>query len=118
MNRFRARLNRADARITRAFAEDMPALLHIGDVRRAVAVIFETPDAPVSVPGGGELQDRSPAFSAMTADIVGLAKNDGVVINGVSYRVTHVGSDEEGRTRIALVYGEPGKPQPVINHWS
>jgi hypothetical protein len=118
MNRFRERLNRADARINRAFAEAVPAELRIGNVRRAVTVIFESPDTPVSVPGGGEIQDHSPAFSAMTAEIIGLAKNDGVVINGVNYRVTHVGTDEEGRTRVTLGYGEPGKPQPEIKNWS
>lgn len=118
MNRFRTRLNRADARISRAFAEEAPAELQIGEERRPVIVIFESPDTPVSVPGGGEIQDHAPAFSAMTADIAGLSKNDGVVINGINYRVTHVGTDEEGRTRVSLGHGRPGKPQPVINSWS
>jgi hypothetical protein len=118
MNRFRARLNRADARINRAFAEELPAELQIGEERRFVSVIFESPDAPVSVPGGGEIQDHAPAFSTMTADIAGLSKNDGVVINAVPYRVTHIGTDEEGRTRVTLGYGRPGKPQPVIDRWS
>lgn len=118
MNRFRARLGRVDARINRAFAEETPVALQIGEEHRPVVVIFESPDAPVSVPGGGEIQDHSPAFSAMTADIAGLSKNDGVVINGINYRVTHIGTDEEGRTRVSLGLGRPGKPQPVINSWS
>lgn len=118
MNRFRERLMKADARISRAFAEEVPAMLSIGYEQRAVTVIFESPDAPVSVPGGGEIQDHSPAFSAMTADIVGLSKHDSVVMNQVAYRVTHVGTDEEGRTRVTLAYGEPGKPQPAIDKWS
>jgi hypothetical protein len=118
MNRFRERLIKADARINRAFAETVPAILSIGNERRPVTVIFESPDAPVSVPGGGEIQDHSPAFSAMTADITGLSKHDGVVINEIAYRVTHVGTDEEGRTRVTLAYGEPGKPQPAIDRWS
>lgn len=118
MNRFRERLIKADARINRAFAETVPAILSIGNERRPVTVIFESPDAPVSVPGGGEIQDHSPAFSAMTADITGLSKHDGVVINQIAYRVTHVGTDEEGRTRVTLAYGEPGKPQPAIDRWS
>ncbi|MGG8285598.1 head-tail joining protein [Klebsiella sp. 141162] len=118
MNRFRQRLMRADARINRAFAEEILALLTIGQEKRPVVVIFESPDAPVSVPGGGEIQDHAPAFSAMTADIQGLAKHDGVVVNGMPYRVTHVGTDEEGRTRVTLAYGEPGKPQPEIDKWS
>jgi len=70
-------------------------------------VIFETPDVPVDVPGGGQIQDRSPAFSAMTTDIVGLEKHHGVEINGTAYRVTHIGADEEGRTRVTLAYGAP-----------
>ena len=118
MNRFRERLMKADARISRAFAETVPAMLSIGGEQRPVTVIFESPDASVSVPGGGEIQDRSPAFSTMTADITGLSKHDGVVINLVMYRVTHVGTDEEGRTRVTLAYGEPGKPQPAIDKWS
>ena len=105
MNRFRSRLNRADARISRAFAEELPAELLIGEERRPVVVIFESPDMPVSVQGGGEIQDHSPAFSAMTVDIAGLSKNDEVEINAVSYRVT-------------LGYGRPGKLQPEINRWS
>ncbi|TNL10060.1 hypothetical protein CYD30_11340 [Kosakonia cowanii] len=118
MNRFRARLARADARISRAFAEELPAVLFIGSEVRSVTVIFETPDAPVDVPSGGQIQNRSPAFSALTADIAGLEKHHGVEINGTAYRVTHVGADEEGRTRVTLAFGEPGKPQPGINHWS
>ncbi|EPC4330596.1 head-tail joining protein [Enterobacter asburiae] len=118
MNRFRARLARADARISRAFAEALPAVLFIGTEVRPVTVIFETPDAPVDVPAGGQIQDRSPAFSALTTDIAGLEKHHGVEINGTAYRVTHVGADEEGRTRVTLAYGAPGKVQPGINKWS
>lgn len=84
----------------------------------AVTVIFESPDALSGVPGGGEIQNHSPAFSAMTADISGLEKHDGVVINTIPYRVTHIGTDEEGRTRVTLAYGEPGKTQPQIDKWS
>ncbi|MZY76124.1 hypothetical protein GUK73_24240, partial [Enterobacter hormaechei] len=91
MNRFRQRLLNADARISRAFAEEVPAVLSVGAELRPVTVIFETPDVPVDVPGGGQIQDRSPAFSAMTADIVGLEKHHGVEINGTAYRVTHIG---------------------------
>ncbi|MCU3631193.1 hypothetical protein N8V40_22395 [Enterobacter hormaechei subsp. steigerwaltii] len=54
----------------------------------------------------------------MTADIVGLEKHHGVEINGTAYRVTHIGADEEGRTRVTLAYGAPGKVQPDINKWS
>ncbi|RZA65260.1 head-tail joining protein [Citrobacter koseri] len=118
MNRFRERLARADARIDRAFAEEVPAVISVGDEQRPVTVIFESPDAPVSVPGGGEIQNHVPAFSAMTADIAGLEKHHEVEINGTAYRVTHVGADEEGRTRVTLAYGAPGKPQPEINKWS
>lgn len=39
-----------------------------------VSAIFETPDAPVSVPGGGEIQDHAPAISVMTGDIAGLER--------------------------------------------
>ncbi|UDV37826.1 head-tail joining protein [Enterobacter hormaechei] len=80
MNRFRQRLLKADARISRAFAEEVPAVLSVGAELRPVTVIFETPDVPVDVPGGGQIQDRSPAFSAMTTDIVGLEKHHGVEI--------------------------------------
>lgn len=118
MNRFRQRLLNADARISRAFAEEVPVVLSVGAELRPVTVIFETPDVPVDVPGGGQIQDRSPAFSAMTADIAGLEKHHGVEINGTTYRVTHIGADEEGRTRVTLAYGAPGKVQPDINKWS
>lgn len=118
MNRFRERLARADARIDRAFAEEVPAIISVGDKQRPVTVIFESPDAPVSVSGGGEIQNHAPAFSAMTADIAGLEKHHCVEINGTAYRVTHVGADEEGRTRVTLAYGAPGKVQPDINKWS
>lgn len=118
MNRFRERLMKADARINRAFAEELPARLLTGNEPRSVCVIFESPDAPVGVPGGGEIQDNAPAFSAMTSDIAGLSKHDGVVINGTTFRVTHVGADEEGRTRVTLAHGGPGNPQPAIDKWS
>ncbi|WP_202301539.1 head-tail joining protein [Dryocola clanedunensis] len=118
MNRFRARLSKADARINRAFAEEVPALLFIGTESRPVVIIFEAPDAPVFVQGGGEIQDHSPAFSAMTADLNGLEKQCTVQINGKMYRVTHIGTDEEGRTRVTLGYGEAGRVSPVIDSWS
>ncbi|CAH3479124.1 head-tail joining protein [Citrobacter freundii] len=118
MSRFRERLAKADARINRAFAEEVSACLQTGEGPRLVTVIFESPDALSGVPGGGEIQNHSPAFSAMTADISGLEKHDGVVINTIPYRVTHIGADEEGRTRVTLVYGEPGKTQPQIDKWS
>jgi hypothetical protein len=95
----------------------VPAVLSIGSELRPVTVIFETPDAPVDVPGGAD-SGSAPAFSAMTADITGLEKHHEVEINGTAYRVTHVGADEEGRTRVTLAYGAPGKPQPEINKWS
>ncbi len=53
MHRFHKRLMRADARISRLFSEECPAILSIGSERRPVMVIFESPDAPVRVPGGG-----------------------------------------------------------------
>lgn len=118
MNRFRQRLDRAEARINRAFAEELPALLLIGAERRAVTIIFEVPDAPVSVPGGGEIQDHSPAFSAITADLSGLDKQCTVQINNEMYRVTHIGTDEEGRTRVTLGCGEGGRVAPIIDRWS
>lgn len=118
MNRFRQRLDNAEARINRAFAEEMPALLQIGTTARPVTIIFEAPDAPVVVTGGGEIQDYAPAFSALTADLVGLDKSSTVQINGEMYRVTHIGTSEEGRTRVSLGYGEGGRPVPEINNWS
>ncbi|TKU54843.1 hypothetical protein FDX08_06645 [Citrobacter sp. wls712] len=118
MRNFHERLMRADARITRLFAEACPAVLHIGNECRPVNVIFETPDAPVNVPGGGEISNHAPAFSAMTADIAGLSKHDEVVVNNVRYRVTHVGVNEAGRTRVTLAYGAPGNVQPPIEQWS
>ncbi|STA77340.1 hypothetical protein [Citrobacter koseri] len=59
MNRFRERLARADARIDRAFAEEVPAIISVGDEQRPVAVIFESPDAPVSVPGAEKSRTMS-----------------------------------------------------------
>lgn len=117
MHRFYKRLMRADARISRLFAEECPAILHIGSERRPVTVIFESPDASVNVPGGGEIADQAPAFSALTEDIVGLAKNCDVELNHEFYRVTHVGADEMGRTRVTLGRGR-GPSLPVIDGWS
>lgn len=88
MGNFHERLMRAEARITRLFAQPYPAVLYIGNECRQVNVIFETPDAPVSVPGGGEISNHAPAFSAMTADIVGLSRHDEVLVNNIRYRVT------------------------------
>lgn len=45
MSRFRERLAKADARINRAFAEEVPACLQMGEGPRLVTVIFESPDA-------------------------------------------------------------------------
>ncbi|HBN5194547.1 TPA: hypothetical protein L3F01_005250, partial [Citrobacter freundii] len=56
MSRFRERLAKADARINRAFAEEVPACLQTGEGPRLVTVIFESPDALSGVPGGGEIQ--------------------------------------------------------------
>lgn len=76
MHRFYKRLMRADARISRLFSEECPAILSIGSERRPVMVIFESPDAPVRVPGGGEINDQAPAFSALTEDTRGNAMDE------------------------------------------
>ncbi|KFC13129.1 hypothetical protein GTGU_00171 [Trabulsiella guamensis ATCC 49490] len=114
MSRFRDRLMNADARINRAFAEDSPAVLFLESGPRQVTVIYESPDAPVEVPGTGKIVNQTPAFSAMTADLTGLAEGDKVDISGASYRVTHIGSDEYGRTRVTLGRGEPGNNTPEV----
>lgn len=54
----------------------------------------------------------------MTTDIVGLSVHDEVVVNNIRYRVTHVGANEAGRTRVTLAYGAPGNVQPPIEQWS
>lgn len=118
MSRFRQRLQRAEARIDRAFAEECPVLLIIGQEQRPVTAIFENPDALVRVTGGGEIQDTAPAISLHTAAVTGLAKKSQVVINGNSWWVTHIGSDEDGRTRVRLAHGKPGRPAPEIDEWS
>ena len=116
MHRFYKRLMRADARISRLFSEECPAILSIGSERRPVMVIFESPDAPVRVPGGGEINDQAPAFSALTEDIKGLSTNCTVELNHEFYRVTHIGADEMGRTRVTLGRGR-GTSLPAIE-WS
>ncbi|MDR9379990.1 head-tail joining protein, partial [Escherichia coli] len=89
MNRFRRLLTNADARVTRAFAEEIPAYLFLrGGEKRPVRVIFESPDATVGIRDGGEIN----------ADI---------------FHVTHIGADEEGRTRVTLARGEPGRSTPA-----
>lgn len=118
MSRFSERLKRADQRVDRAFAEDVQAVLVIGAEHRPVTVIFEEPDALVTIPGGGEIDDRSPAISAYTRDILGLKNRCQVLIDSVSYWVTHIGANEEGRTRVRLARGEPGRQQPAIDKWS
>ncbi|EHM1889200.1 head-tail joining protein [Escherichia coli] len=114
MNRFRRLLTNADARVNRAFAEEIPAYLFLRDgEKRPVSVIFESPDATVGIRDGGEINDHAPAFSAMTADISGLMKRDQVEINADIFHVTHIGADEEGRTRVTLARGEPGRSTPA-----
>lgn len=113
MSRFTERLRRADEKVDRYFAEDLPVRLFIGGALRKVVAIFEAPDAPVSLQGGGEIQDASPAISAYTADIIGLKNKDRVMVGPESYWVTHVGADEAGRTRITLARGAPGDPAPL-----
>lgn len=118
MSRFRDRLIKADQRISRMFAEYEEAMWYGSNRWHFISIIFETPDALVNVPGGGEIQDRAPAISAMTTDITGLEKESLIVIRNQPYRVTHVGSDEEGRTRVRLAYGEPGAGQKPVEQWS
>lgn len=114
MRNFRTRLARAEARINRAFAEDVPAYLLIGDERRAITVIFERPDRSVELPAGGEIEQFPPAMSALTADITGLRAHCTVELNNAFYRVTHVGADEEGRTRVLLTEGAAGQAAPAV----
>ncbi|WP_368900356.1 head-tail joining protein [Mixta calida] len=118
MSRFSARLRRADRRIDRAFADEEPALLIINGEQRPVTVIFEAPDASVSLPGGGDVRDTAPAISVYTTDIDGLEKQCEVILRGSSWWVTQIGADEEGRTRVRLSHGKPGRPVPEIERWS
>lgn len=114
MRNFRDRLARAEDRIDRAFAEKKPAVLHIGDERRPVTVILERPDRAIELPSGGEISRFPAAVSARTSDIAGIAQHCTVELDGVYFRITHVGADEEGRTRITLTDGKAGQPVPVV----
>ncbi|MCK2512496.1 head-tail joining protein [Escherichia coli] len=118
MSRFRERMARADARIDRAFAEEMPAIIFVAGERRAITVIFESPDAPVALKGGGEILDQAPAFSSMTEEIAGLKKYAEVRVNDEYFWVTHIGADEMGRTRVTLGKGRRGNQLPDPEHWS
>lgn len=117
-SRFQRRLNRADLRVQRVFAEEVPVILWVGPGARPISAIFEDPDNPVDIPGGGSIDDRSPSLSAMTPDIFGLQKGNTVLVNGEGYRVTHIGSSELGRTRVTLARGGQQERPPEINQWS
>ncbi|EMH4919809.1 hypothetical protein RGP44_002887 [Serratia marcescens] len=117
MNRFTERMQRADRRVDRYFAEDPSVVLVIEGQARPVVAIFESPDDMALVQGGGEIQDHAPAISVYTADIVGLEKKCQALIGGASYWVTHIGADEAGRTRVTLARGVPGKDVDPIK-WS
>ncbi|KQN46893.1 hypothetical protein ASE93_12340 [Serratia sp. Leaf50] len=118
MSRFLMRMKTVDRQVDRQFAEQQPVFLLIDSERRPVTGIFESPDASVKISGGGEIEDCAPAFSLYTADIKGLKKRHQILMGTESWWVTHVGSDEAGRTRVRLANGEPGKPAPVIDSWS
>lgn len=118
MSRFTDRLRRADRRIDRMFGEEVPVNFIIGGEQRPVSAIFENPDASFSLAGGGGIRDASPAVSVYTTDISGLNKRDEVVIRGTSWWVTKIGTDEDGRTRIELAHGKPGRPVSEIDKWS
>lgn len=117
-SRFQDRLGRVEVRIQRTFAEACPVVFQVHGECRLITAIFEDPDAPVAVPGGGDIDDRAPAIIPFTRDIVGLKKGDPVTVNGQGYRVTHLGSDELGRTRVTLARGGEQAAPPVIDHWS
>jgi hypothetical protein len=118
MSRFSDWLKRADLKVDRVFAESEPVILVIGAEQRPVTAIFESPDAPVEINGGGEISDHAPALSLYTADIHGLEKRHAVIIGTQSYWVTHIGADEDGRSRVTLAVGAPNKPAKPINKWS
>jgi len=113
MSRFTERLRRADRRVDHYFAETLPVWIYPHGEARVITAIFEDPDAPVGVPGGGEIRDAAPAISAHTAEIQGLCKRDKVIVRGDRYWVVRTGANEAGRTRITLARGEPGAPAPL-----
>lgn len=115
MSRFRALLERAEVRINRAFAEDAgTVILYIDAEKRPVTAIFEDPDAPAAAPGDGKFQNVAPALSLRSADINGLKEKCRVDARGESWWVKHIGTDEDGRTRVNLARGEPGQQMPAL----
>ena len=117
-SRFEARLRRADTRVQRTFAEKVPVVIRPGPGERAVSAIVETPDNPVAVPHGGDIVDLSPALSLLSCDVGDLRKGDVLLVNGEGFRVTHIGANELGRTRITLACGGVQPPPPSITAWS
>lgn len=113
MSRFTERLQRADRRVDHYFAETLPVRIFPHGEGRDITAIFEDPDAPVGIPGGGEIRDAAPAISAHTAEIHELCHRDKVIVRGDSYWVVHIGANEAGRTRITLARGTPGEPAPM-----
>lgn len=111
-------MKRADRIVDRQFAEELPVVLVIGAEHRPIVSIYESPDDPRQIKGGGEINDQAPAISAYTADITGLSYRCQVIINNNDYWVTHIGADEVGRTRVTLARGQPGKSAPAIKKWS
>lgn len=117
-SRFERRLSRADRRVQRVFAEEVPVVIGSGASACEITAIFEDPDNPVDIPGGGNIDDHSPAISVMSSDIAGLKKGDVVLVNNEGYRVTHIGTRELGRTRVTLARGGQQESPPEINQWS
>lgn len=118
VSQFERMMRQADRRIDQAFAKETDVILRIGTEQRAIKAIFENPDDPVNVPGGGDIRHMKPAISVNTADIYGLKPKCEVVIDGRSWWVVRVGADEVGRTRVTLASGKPGRPTPEITEWS
>lgn len=118
MSRFSERLNRADRRVFITFAESVPVSLFVGEERRDFHAIFEEPDNPVVVKGGGEIADMAPAIIADPVNLSGVERCQRVLVNGSDYWISHIGANELGMQRLTLAVGEPGAESPQLPGWS
>lgn len=118
MNRYGQRLKRADAAVDRVFSETERIVLLVGTERRVITAVLEKPDGESQLNGGGNIKHLSPALSVHTSDITGLLKRHEVLIGSEHYWVSHIGTDEMGRTRLTLATGDPNQPVADITKWS
>lgn len=100
---FNSLMAAADDVLISTFNAKGGVILWPGESREVqIEAVFDDPFARTDIPDGGKIQGSDPSFTVRDGDIIGLKKNDAVLISGQKWYVKEPQPDGSGVTCVFL----------------